>query len=401
MILWLLIRRSLRQHLLSTVVTALSLALAGGLLMSVWVVKRQARATFTGQTGAWDAVLGARGAKLQLVLNALFHLEASPGNVAFSDFLTLSSNRAVALAIPIAVGDNYLGYRIVGTLTNLFTEAEAAPGRRFRLVAGGRWFEDGYREAVVGSFVAQRLRLKPGDTFKPYHGLNFNPQEQHEDEYVVTGVLEPSNTPADRVLWIPLAGLQNMSGHAAATASDVSAVLVKLRSAVAGQQLDMLYNKQGDRLTFAWPLGTVLAQLFDKMGWFDQVLELVAYLVALVAAGSVLASIYNSLSARRRDLAILRALGARRALVFASIILEATSIAALGMVLAWGLYAVIMGAVSAVIRAQTGVVLDPWSWDPVLVIAPLALVGLGALAGVLPAIKAYGNPVAENLAPES
>jgi putative ABC transport system permease protein len=268
-------------------------------------------------------------------------------------------------------------------------------------VGGGRWFEDGYREAVVGSFVAQRLGLKPGDTFKPYHGLNFNPKEQHEDEYVITGVLEPSNTPADRVLWIPLAGLQNMSGHAAATASDVSAVLVKLRSAVAGQQLDMLYNKQGDRLTFAWPLGTVLAQLFDKMGWFDQVLELVAYLVALVAAGSVLASIYNSLSARRRDLAILRALGARRSTVFASIILEAASIAALGMVLAWGLYAVILGAVAAVIRAQTGVVLDPWAWDPVLVIAPLALVVLGALAGVLPAIKAYGNPVAENLAPES
>jgi putative ABC transport system permease protein len=163
----------------------------------------------------------------------------------------------------------------------------------------------------------------------------------------------------------------------------------------------MLYNKQGDRLTFAWPLGTVLAQLFDKMGWFDQVLELVAYLVALVAAGSVLASIYNSLSARRRDLAILRALGARRSTVFASIILEAASIAALGMVLAWGLYAVILGAVAAVIRAQTGVVLDPWAWDPVLVIAPLALVVLGALAGVLPAIKAYGNPVAENLAPES
>lgn len=136
-ILWLLVRRSLRQHLLSTLVTALSLALAGGLLMSVWVVKRQARATFTGQTGAWDAVLGARGAKLQLVLNAIFHLEASPGNVAFADFQTLSSNRAVALAIPIAVGDNYLGYRIVGTLTNLFTEAEAAPGRGFRLVAGG------------------------------------------------------------------------------------------------------------------------------------------------------------------------------------------------------------------------------------------------------------------------
>lgn len=401
MTLWLLVRRSLRQHLLSTVVTALSLALAGGLLMSVWVVKRQARAAFTGQTGAWDAVLGARGAKLQIVLNALFHLEASTGNVAFADFQTLSSNRAVALAIPIAVGDNYMGYRIVGTLTNLFTEAEAAPGRRFRLVNGGRWFEDGYREAVVGSFVAQRLGLKPGDTFKPYHGLNFNPKERHEDEYVVTGVLEPSNTPVDRVIWIPLAGLQNMSGHAAATATDVSAVLVKLRSTVAGQQLDMLYNRQGDRLTLAWPLGAVLAQLFDKMGWFDQVLELIAYLVAVVAAGSVLASIYNSLSARRRDLAILRALGARRSTVFASIVLEAASIAALGMVLAWGLYAVILGGVAAVIRAQTGVVLDPWAWDPVLAIAPIGMVLSGAVAGVLPAIKAYSNPVAENLNPES
>lgn len=397
----LLVRRSLRQHLLSTVVTALSLALAGGLLMSVWVVKKQARATFTGQTGAWDAVLGARGAKLQLVLNALFHLEASPGNVPYADYELIASNRAVALAIPIAVGDNYVGYRIVGTLTNLFTDAEAAPGRKFKVAPGGRIFEDGYREALIGSFVAQRLGLKVGDTFRPYHGLNFNPQEQHEDEYVITGILEPSNTPADRVLWIPLSGLQNMTGHAAATATDVSAVLVKLRSPIAGQQLDMLYNRQGDRLTFAWPLGAVLAQLFDKMGWFDKVLELVAYLVALVAAGSVLASIYNSMSARRRDLAILRALGARRSTVFASIVLEAAAVAALGMIAAWILYFVILSITAGIIRAQTGVVLNPWAWDPVLVIAPAAVVALGALAGVVPAIKAYRTPVAENLVPES
>jgi len=401
MTLLLLVRRSLRQHLLSTLVTAFSLALAGGLLMSVWVVKRQARDTFTGQTGAWDAVLGARGAKLQLVLNAIFHLEASPGNVPFADFQVISSNRAVALAIPIAVGDNYLGYRIVGTLTNLFTDAEAAPGRKFRLASGGRVFEDGYREAVVGSFVARQVGLKMGDSFRPYHGLNFDPKTQHEDEYVVTGILEPSNTPADRVIWIPLAGLQNMSGHAAATANDVSAVLVKLKSPIAGQQLDLLYNRQGDRFTFAWPLGAVLSQLFDKMGWFDKVLELVAYLVALVAAGSVLASIYNSMSARRRDIAILRALGARRSIVFASIVLEAAAVAAMGMVAAWGLYGVILSVVSRVIQAQTGVVLEVWAWDPILVIAPAGLVLLGALAGVVPAIKAYRNPVAENLIPES
>jgi putative ABC transport system permease protein len=115
----------------------------------------------------------------------------------------------------------------------------------------------------------------------------------------------------------------------------------------------------------------------------------------------VLASIYNSMSARRRDLAILRALGARRSTVFASIVLEAAAVAALGMIAAWILYFVILSITAGIIRAQTGVVLNPWAWDPVLAIAPAALVALGALAGVVPAIKAYRTPVAENLVPES
>jgi putative ABC transport system permease protein len=397
----LLVRRSLRQHALSSVVTAGSIALACGLVLSVWVVKQQTHATFTGQTGGWDAVLGARGAKLQLVLNAIFHLEASPGNVAWPDYVAISTNRAVKLAIPIAVGDNYYGYRVVGTTTNLFTGAEYAPGRKFTPSHGGRIFDDAFREAVAGSFAAQRLHLKVGDHFKPYHGLNFDPALQHDDDYVVVGVLEPSNTPADRVIWIPLEGLQNMAGHSADTATDVSAVLIKLRTPVAGQQMDMLYNRQGTKLTFAWPIGTVMAQLFDKIAWFDRVLELVAYLVAVVAAASVLASIYNSMSARRRDIAILRALGARRSIVFSAIVVEAGAIGAMGSIAGGAVYFGIMIVTANIIRSTTGVVLSVTAWDPILVLAPAALTGLSALAGVVPAWKAYRTPVAENLTPES
>lgn len=400
MTLWLIVRRSLRQHLLSSVVTAVLIALAGGLLMSVWAVRRQAHATFTGQSGGWDAVLGARGAKLQLVLNAIFHLEASPGNLPYDDYLAMASNRAVAVAIPLAVGDNYLGYRLVGTLTNYFS-TEYRKGAAFRLEAGGRLFEDGYREAVVGNFAARRLGLKVGDTFKPYHGLNFDPKAQHDDQYTVVGILEPSNTPADRVIWIPLAGLQNMSGHDPGTATDVSAVLVRLRSPIAGQQLDMLYNRQGNRLTFAWPIAKQMADLFDKFGWFDSVLTLVAWLVALVATGAVMASIYNSMSSRRRDLAILRALGARRRTVFTAIVFEAATIAAGGMVLAYVIYLAILAGAAAVIRSQTGVVLDPFQPDAVLLWAPLAMIALGAFAGIVPAIKAYRTDVATGLTPES
>ena len=158
MTLWLIIRRSLRQHALSTAVTALSMALAGGLLMSVWVVKHQTHSTFTGMTGGWDAVLGARGAKLQLVLNAIFHLEASPGNVAWSDYEEIAKNPAVALAVPIAVGDNYMGYRLVGVTTNLFSQSEYSPGKKFQLETGGRFFDDGYRDNFVHAAPATLSR---------------------------------------------------------------------------------------------------------------------------------------------------------------------------------------------------------------------------------------------------
>jgi putative ABC transport system permease protein len=399
----LIVVKSLRHHALSTAVTALSIALAGGLLMSVWSVKEQSQATFTGVNAGFDGVLGARGSKLQLVLNAIFHLEASPGNLPWPDFLDIQKNPNVELAVPLAVGDNYRGYRLVGTTLELFQSAEYAPGKHFTVEPGGRIFDPTLREAVVGSFAARKLKLKPGDTFHPFHGLIFDEKNQHSETYLVVGVLEPSNTPADRVLWIPLAGLQRMSGHDPKAATDVSAVLVKLKggSAMAGFQMDMMYNKQGNRLTFAWPIGRVMAELFDKIGWFDRVLGLVSYLVAIVATASILAGIYNSMNERRREIAILRALGAHRTTILSAILLEAASISALGMLAGFIFYAVIVSAVAAVMRAQTGVVLEPLKFNPVMLWAPALLIALGALAGLVPALKAYQTDVAENLGPSS
>jgi putative ABC transport system permease protein len=391
----------MRQHALSTVVTALSVALAGGLLMSVWSVKQQSQAIFTGVNAGFDAVLGARGSRLQLVLNAIFNLESSPGNVSLADFQDIQNNPSVELAIPIAVGDNYLGYRLVGTVPEMFTKVEYAPGKHYEVGPGENFFDPNRREAVVGSFVAQKLHLKRGDTFHPYHGLIFNEKDQHAETYVVVGVMKPSNTPADRVIWIPLEGIQRMSGHDPNAATDVSAVLVKLKAPEIGFSLDMMYNRQGNRLTFAWPIATVMADLFSKIGWFDRVLALVAYLVALVATLSILASIYNSMNERRREIAILRALGARRTTVFGAILLEAASISALGMLVGFACYGVIMVVVASVIREQTGVVLDPLKFNMVMLWAPAALIVLGALAGVVPAVKAYRTHVAEYLVPTS
>jgi putative ABC transport system permease protein len=340
---------------------------------------------------------------LQLVLSAIFHVEESPGNVAWSDYLEIRSEPNVEAAIPTATGDNYLGYRIVGTTTDLFGDVEYAPSRRFAVREPGRVFDPELREAVVGSFAAARLGLRRGDRFQPYHGLRFEGAHQHGETYVVVGVLEPSNTPVDRVIWIPLKGVQRMSGHDPASADELSAVLVKIKggSPMAGRQLDLRYNREGTRLTFAWPIAVIVAQLFDKIAWFDRVLAVVAYLVALVATGSVLASIYNSMNERRRDVAILRALGAHRRTVFGAVVFEAATLAALGMAVSFVVHGVIVSMAAQVIRTQTGVVLDPFGFHPVMLWAPLGMIGMSALAGVIPATKAYRTEVATNLAPLS
>jgi putative ABC transport system permease protein len=249
--------------------------------------------------------------------------------------------------------------------------------------------------------VAEKLKLKRGDSFHPYHGLTFNEKDEHSETYVVVGILEPSNTPADRVIWIPLEGVQKMSGHKAESEHELSAVLVKLRNPIAGRALEEAYNKQGTKLTFAWPIGATMAELFNKISWFDKVLALVSYLVALVAIGSVLASIYNSMNERRREIAIMRALGAHRETIFEIIVVESATIAALGMLLGFGFYFGIMAGVGEIVRARTGVVIDPFAWNLVLLWAPVGMIALGALAGMIPAIKAYRTDVSDNLVPHS
>lgn len=414
---FLIVRRSLRRHALSTLVTVASVSLATGLVMAVFSIEQQTREAFTGGPIGYDAVLGARGSKLQLVLNTVYHLETSPGNIPWKLFQTIKEDPRVDFAVPYAVGDNYHGFRIVGTDHEIFSRFEYQPGKKFEFQGKGREFDVNRREAVIGSYVAQKTGLKLNSTFNPYHGLIFDESMRHAEEYVVVGVLEPTNTPIDRVMWIPIEGIFRMEGHVLRGSGDeytpeageeipdehkeVSAVMIKLKNAQAGMLLDQTINRQGKVATLAWPIGTVMAEIFDKMGWVNRVLRMVAYLVVVVAGASILASIYNTMNERRREFAILRALGARRQTVFSAIVLESMAIAAIGAVVGFGVYGGIVTAAAVIVREQTGVVLDPLKWHDALIGAPVAMITLGALAGVVPAIKAYATDVASNLLPHS
>lgn len=412
-----IVRKSLRQHALSTVVTALAIALAAGLVMSVFVIQKQTYQAFTGGDSGFDAVLGARGSQLQLVLNTVFHLETSPGNISWQMYRDIAQNPQVELAVPYAVGDNYQGFRIVGTTQDLFTKLEFRQGKKFETQTGGRFFNPEAKEAVIGSFAAAQTGLKVGDVFQPYHGLIYDEKNRHNDDYTVVGVLEPTNSPSDRVVWIPIDGIYRMTGHVLRGAGEnyqaqegveipdeqkeVSAVMLKLKSTQAGMNLDQLINKQGKAATLAFPIGRTMAELFDKIGWLNRVLELIAYLVVIVAAFSILASVYNSINERKREFAILRALGAKRTTVFSVIVIEAASTALIGAIAGYLVYLIIISATAYIVKNQTGVVIDIFNADAVLFLTPILMTAIGAVAGLIPAFKAYRTDVAENLTPSS
>jgi len=413
----LIVRRSLRHHALSTTITAVSVALATGLVMSVFAIDRQTRDAFTGGPVGFDAVLGARGSQLQLVLNTVFQLETSPGNIPWSVYTAISHNPSVSLAIPFAVGDNYHGFRIVGTTTQMFTDFEYTKGHKLTPEAGGRIFNDTAKEGVIGAMVARQTGLRVGDTFHPYHGVIYDTAQMHKEQFTVVGVLKQTNSPSDRVVWIPIDADFRIAGHVLRGSGtiyrpqpgveipdankEVSAVMLKFRTAKTGFMLDQQINKQGKDLTLAWPIARVMADLFNKIGWVSRVLQLVAYLVVVVAAGSILASIYNTMNERRREFAILRALGARRWTVSSAIVLEAAAITLMGIVGGFVVYGAILAVVTEVIRVETGVVLNAFQISPPMIIAPIGMLLIGALAGLAPAFKAYGTDVASNLSPTS
>jgi putative ABC transport system permease protein len=411
-----MVARSLRQHALSTLVTVFSVALASGLVLSVYAIQSQARAAFTAGPTGFDAVLGARGSQLQLVLNTVFHLDTSPGNIPWSMYEAIKKDDRVELAVPYAVGDNYLGFRIVGTTPDAFPKSEVGADGKF--VGGvGRLFDPASREAVIGSFVAQRTGLAVGSKFNPYHGITYDERQRHAEEYVVVGVRAPTSSPSDHVVWIPIEGVYRMKGHELRgdgktyvpkdtedipdASKEVSAVMIKLKSPAMGFQLQQTINTQGKVATLAWPIGTVMADLFDKMGWVYEVLTLVAHLVCVVAAAAILASIYNTINERRREFAILRALGARKTIVFAAIVAESAAISAIGAALGFVVYFAVMLGAAHVVLVQTGVVVEVAKFHPVLVAAPVGMTLLGALCGLVPAFKAYKTDVASNLVPNS
>jgi putative ABC transport system permease protein len=448
-----LVLKQMRQRALSTWLTLLSVMLGVGLAVAIMILYRAGNDLFVQSDFGYDIIMGPpKGSPLQLVLNTVYGLDQPPGNMPYSVYENLLRNpRQVRIAVPITVGDSYKNLRIVGTLPKMFgydDKGEKLPeekqfeyrlGKKYEF-AEGRVFHPEKFEAVIGSDVPARTGLKLGSTFHATHGMpgpNETP-DVHEQVWTVVGILAPTHTAADRVLYIPIvsnfaitehekgmaeqADLRSkLSGAAPGAHTDhdhegppykmrpdgtieltlpkddwlLSAVLVKTRQAT----LNLIYQyKVIDPSAVAVNPATTMREFFNT--FFKSttlVLLLIAILVSVVAAVGILVSIYNSVSARMREIAILRALGATRTRILTLICVEAGLIGLIGGVLGIvGGHLVAAGG-SAYMNRLLGQSIPWFATDRYELLYLAGVVLIAVLAGLVPALKAYRTPVATNL----
>jgi len=417
--LWKIVLKNVAQRKLSSTLTAASIALGVAVVVAVLALKAQSREGFSHSAFGYNLVVGAKGSRLQLVLNTVYHMDRSPGNVPFSLYERLRDDRRVRLAVPMGVGDFYEGHRLIGVSDRFLTDFEVQPGRKFELAAGRALAYDEARlrhlltappdhkhegeggtfEAVAGAQAARATGLRPGSTFVARHGGDAG--DPHSEKWTVVGVLKPTGTPNDRAIFINLDSFFHIQAHREEELDrgKISAIVLKTRGDRAAEDLEWEINK-GTEAMAVIP-ARVVVELFDLIGKVDVLLLAVSSLVILVAGVSILVSIYNSMAERRRAIAIMRALGARRTTILTLVLLEAASLCLFGGLAGVALGHVLTSAAGQLLAARAGVSVSGVTFlaSEAAVLAGVVL--LGALAGVLPALKAYRTDIADGLNPTS
>lgn len=438
MSLWRIAWRYLWSRPLVAALTLAGVALGAALIAGVLTIRRETERVFLDEGAAFDLVVGAKGSPLQLVLSSVYHLDVPTGNIPLSQVDALKADMRVRSAIPIGLGDNFRGYRIVGTTPEFFDLTRRDPDTdedaRVFAMAEGAWDFSAPFNAVLGADVARRSELRVGDTFVGSHGIvAVAGSEEHADSpYTVVGILEPSGTSNDRAVFASIEATwvvhdkeaalhERLYGGGEASADDsatsaasaatpgwlfapkpvsrereVTAILVQLQSP--GLRFSMVdeVNKQTNAMA-AVPINEMMRLYQLVLAPMQQALLAVAYLVVVVAGLSVLATLYQAAERRRRDIAVMRALGATPPEVFAVVLFEAALVAVIGTAAGWLLGHGAVQAAEGFLRDSAGLSVAAWRTDAREIGALAAVAGIGLVAGLFPAILAYRRAPAKDL----
>ena len=346
-----------------------------------------------------DMVVGAKGSPLQIILATVFHVDFPTGNIPAKEAEQLAKNPLIKSAIPLALGDNYNGFRIVGSNQDFLAHYDAK-------VARGRTFEK-QMEVVLGAEVARKSGVKLGDRIVGVHGL-VDSHDLHSDfPYTVVGILAPTGGVIDRLVVTPVASVWHVHEHPdeddpAEVAykkthpwDEITAMLIAYRSPLAAAVLPRLVNQSG-HLQAASPAFEV-ARLTKLMGTGSDVLSAFGVLMIGFAAFSLFITLYNAVSERRYDIALMRALGATRGRIFALVMTEVMALGVVGAVVGAALAHLFLWLAAGWVAATKHIQLQSVGIDGQEVYIVLGALAISVLAGLIPAARAYRMNVVKTL----
>jgi putative ABC transport system permease protein len=407
---------SLANRRATALLTVLAIAASVALLLGVERVRQGARDGFADTVSGVDLVVGARAGDVQLLLYAVFRVGDATANLSWESYQEIAARPEVAWIAPLSLGDSHRGFRVLGTTRAYFEHYRFRRDRALAFAAGGP-FADLF-DAVLGSDVAAALGHRLGDPIVVAHGLGRTGFVLHEDRpFRVAGVLAETGTPVDRAVHVSLEAIEAIhvdwrSGTRAApgsalsaeqlraadlTPKAVTAALVGLRSRLDVFRLQRFVNEyRPEALTAVLP-GLALQQLWGLVGVAETALGAVSAMVVATALLGMATMVLATLGERRREMAILRSVGARPAHVLGLLVAEAGLLALAGAALGTAFLYAALAALRPVVDARFGLYLGLGPPGAGEMAALAAVVAGGLLAGLVPAWRAYRLSLADGM----
>ena len=402
--------RSLKSRRFTAGLTVFAIAVSVCLLLAVERVRTETRVSFANTISGTDLVVGARSGSINLLLYSVFRLGNATNNIRWSSFTQWQQHPQVKWAIPLSLGDSHKGYRVLGTSEDYFTHYQYGRKQHLALQAGDFFSDQQPFQLVLGAEVAERLGYQLGDSVVLAHGISRVSLVQHDDKpFTVTGILQRTGTPVDRTLHISLAGMEaihldwqhGMPARGAArltaeqvqqmdlTPRSITAALLGLNSKVASFSVQRAINQWPDEPLQAIIPGVTLQELWGLMSSAEQALFIISLLVVLTGLIGMLTAILASLNERRREMAVLRSVGARPWHIASLLMLEALLLAGAGVILGVALLIIGILVLQQPIQTHYGIYLplSGLSLREWLLLAGIMLAAL--LMALLPAGRAY------------
>jgi putative ABC transport system permease protein len=353
-------------------------------------LSKQLEGNFTKSIAAIDMVVGAKGSPLQLILSSVLHIDAPTGNIPLSEIEKLKKNPLVKKLIPMSFGDNYKGYRIIGSNPDFLSHYNAT-------FDTGRAVEHSM-EVVLGNTIAKHLNLKEGDTFQSSHGLDAEGQTHKEGFYTVTGILKANGSVIDKLIICNLNSVWNIHDHDSNDQIDsreITAALVKFRSPMGLMKLPRMIN-ENTSMQAALP-SIEVNRLFKLFGQGIQIARYLALLIIFISGISVFISLYNSLKEQKNEKALMLSLGASRTEVFLQLMLEGLILSFLGYIFGILLSKIALTIFTHIFDESNLAKINVWQLGQSEIYLFLMALSIGVVSAALPALSIYRINISKTL----